>query len=274
MRSVVVVLPASMWAMIPIFRVRPSGYSRMTRPPPLPDGCCWRSFVTCATSATSSSNLSAGTATFSSPLSQVPGPQGARLRSFLRCSPSVVGERAVGVRHLVEVLTALDRRALPVGRVHDLRHEALAHRVLPALTREVHEPPQGERRSPGRTDLDRHLVARATDAPALDLEQRAGVLHGLLERDDRVVRRAFADLLERLVHNALGGRLLPVQQDLVDQLRHERVLVDGIRLDLTPDRRSLPWHPDDPLRRVLLGAVLRPGLAAVPDPGGVERGTN
>src|SRR5262245_29659548 len=32
--------------------------------------------------------------------------------------------------------------------------------------------------------------------------------------------------------------------------------------------------PPTPLRRVLLGAVLRPGLLAVPDAGGVERGTD
>ena len=31
MRSVVVVLPASMWAMIPMLRVRASGYSRISK---------------------------------------------------------------------------------------------------------------------------------------------------------------------------------------------------------------------------------------------------
>src|SRR3954468_7565597 len=127
-----------MWAMIPMFRVRPSGYSRMTSGPPLPDGRSWRSFVTCAASDTSSSNLSAGTAISAGPLLRhtCRAPARARPRRFLRCSPSVVRERAVGVRHLVEVLTALDRRALPVGRVHDLRHQPLAHGVLAALARE------------------------------------------------------------------------------------------------------------------------------------------
>src|ERR1700730_9908939 len=36
MRSVVVVLPASMWAMIPMLRVRSSGYSRISGAPALP----------------------------------------------------------------------------------------------------------------------------------------------------------------------------------------------------------------------------------------------
>src|SRR6266542_2488314 len=223
MRSVVVVLPASMWAMIPMFRVLPSGYSRMTRPP-FPDGC-WRSFVACAASATSSSsNFVAGTA-ISDPLVrpgayrpalptdllsgrglplEAPGPPvrpgayrpavptdllsgrglpleapgplhkcrapaRARPRSFLRCSPSVMGERLVRLGHLVEVLAA--------------------------LAGEVHQPPQRQRRAARRTDLDRHLVRRAADTPRADLEKGPSVLHRLLERDDRVVRRALADLL-------------------------------------------------------------------------------
>src|SRR6266536_4496567 len=328
MRSVVVVLPASMWAMIPMFRVLPSGYSRMTRPP-FPDGC-WRSFVACAASATSSSsNFVAGTA-ISDPLVrpgayrsalptdllsgrglplEAPGPPvrpgayrpavptdllsgrglpleapgplhkcrapaRARPRSFLRCSPSVMGERLVRLGHLVEVLAALHRRALADGGLHDLAHQPLAHRVLAALAGEVHQPPQRQRRAARRTDLDRHLVRRAADTPRADLEKGPSVLHRLLERDDRVVRRALADLLERLVDDPLRRALLAVQQDLVDQLRHERVLVDRIRLDLTLDRWSFPRHGPVHLRRDLLPAVLGPGLAAVPDPRGVECGTD
>src|SRR6266581_81274 len=101
-------------------------------------------------------------------------------------------------------------------------------------------------------------------------QQRPGVLHGLLQGDDRVVGRALADDLEGLVHRALGQALLAVQQDLVDELRHERVLIDRIRLDLARDRWSLSRHLVAPLR-VLLGAVVGPRLLAVPDPGGVER---
>src|SRR6266536_2247357 len=228
MRSVVVVLPASMWAMIPMFRVLPSGYSRMTRPP-FPDGC-WRSFVACAASATSSSSNFVDGTRISDPLVrpgayrsalptdllsgrglpleapgppvrpgayrpavptdllsgrglpleapgppvrpgayrpavttdllsgrglplEAPGPPvrpgayrpavptdllsgrglpleapgplhkcrapaRARPRSFVRCSPSVMGERLVRLGHLVEVLAALHRRALADGGLH------------------------------------------------------------------------------------------------------------------------------------------------------------
>ena len=37
---------------------------------------------------------------------------------------------------------------------------------------------------------------------------------------------------ESAVNDALGGGLLAVKQNLVDELRHEAIVVDGIRLDL------------------------------------------
>src|SRR5438034_1175352 len=137
MRSVVVVLPASMWAMIPMLRVRPSGYSRMTRPLPAP--LCRRSLVTCAACATVS-NFLAGVAT-----------RPPRLR-FPRRSPlpPVVGERAVRLCHLVDVLAPLHGVPLAVGGIHDLGDQPVGHRVLSALPAEIHQPPEGERRSSGR----------------------------------------------------------------------------------------------------------------------------
>src|SRR5689334_290360 len=47
-----------------------------------------------------------------------------------RASPAVVGEGLVGLGHLVNVLATLDRGTEAVGRVEDLVHEALGHRLL------------------------------------------------------------------------------------------------------------------------------------------------
>src|SRR5450759_3123467 len=96
MRSVVVVLPASMCAMIPMFRVLASS---------LP------------TSATATIPL------LVSALGTVAG-AGSRL-------PAVVREGLVGLRHLVYVLASLDAGAEAVARVQQLVHEPLGHGLLP-----------------------------------------------------------------------------------------------------------------------------------------------
>src|SRR5688572_14312405 len=49
--------------------------------------------------------------------------------------PAVVAEGLVGLGHPVRVLALLDGRAAVVRRVHQLRREALLHRVLAALAR-------------------------------------------------------------------------------------------------------------------------------------------
>src|SRR5439155_12605763 len=147
MRSVVVVLPASMCAMIPMFRVRASGYSRIDRPlsdpPPFLTSCSVCATVIC----------SAGVAIRRSPSHEEPAP-GGRFGIPLR-SPSVVRERLVRLGHLVHVLAPLDARPLAVGRVHDLGDEALRERVLAPLPRVVHEPAERERGAALRLDFDR-----------------------------------------------------------------------------------------------------------------------
>src|SRR5689334_17625727 len=140
MRSVVVVLPASMCAMIPMLRVL--ARSALV-------AISLSSFVLCG--------LGAG----------VPGSSGL---------PAVVGEGLVGLGHLVGVLAALDARAEAVAGVEDLVHQPLGHRLLAALLRVADEPAQRERGAARRLDLDRHLVGGATDAAALHLERRPDVV--------------------------------------------------------------------------------------------------
>src|SRR5262245_30803788 len=221
--------------MIPMFRVLASGYSRITSslPAPVP-----RPVTFSAVSATST--FSAGTA-ISDPPHGTPGSIRARPRCALR-SPSVVRERAVRLRHLVHVLAPLDGDTLAVGGVHDLPDKALGHRMLLARAGVVDDPPHRERRPTRRPNLHRHLVVGAADPSRTHLELRTHVLDRLLERDDRIVGRALADDLERLVDGALRQRLLAVQQDLVDQLGDEDVLVDRIGLGFAMDGRTLARH--------------------------------
>jgi hypothetical protein len=157
-----------------------------------------------------------------------------------------VRERLVGLGHLVHVLAPLHRGACPVGGVHDLGDEAFGHGILAARPTEVDQPAHGQGGAALRLHLDRHLIRGATDAPRLHFEERTDVLDRSLERDRRVVRRLLADLLERVVDDVLSHRLLPTQEDPIDQLRDQGVLVYRIRLDRTAYGRAFPGHAYSP----------------------------
>src|SRR5271156_5213465 len=106
MRSVVVVLPASMWAMIPMLRTR--------------------------SSPTAISVVLA----IVSPL------------------PAVVRERLVGLCHAVHIVLALERSALLLECVDDLRSELVIHVLFAALARIGHKPAQRQRATAPLGHLD------------------------------------------------------------------------------------------------------------------------
>src|ERR1700675_1944219 len=155
MRSVVVVLSASMCAMMPMLRVRAKGYSRISSDLPprftacsVPDNCILSGF---------SGIFSAGLAMLRlSPFQRKPG-LGARYVAALYPSPAVVREGLVGLGHLVHVFPALHRSTGAVGSVHDLGHKSLGHRVLATRAAVVDEPAKRERGTTLRPNLDRHL---------------------------------------------------------------------------------------------------------------------
>src|ERR1700712_1528598 len=103
MRSVVVVLPASMCAMIPMLRV-------LAR--------------------------SALLAIFFPSLLSSRGLAGWRVSRL----PAVVGECLVGFGHLVHVFATLDAGTEAVARVEQFVHQAVGHGLLTALTRVGDQP--------------------------------------------------------------------------------------------------------------------------------------
>src|SRR5690242_480379 len=106
MRSVVVVLPASMCAMMPMLR-------------------------TLARAASAAATSNPYFLFSSEPLEWV--------------LPAVVRESLVGLRHLVRVLAPLDGRTKSVARVEQLVHEPLHHRLLATGPGVGHQPAQTER---------------------------------------------------------------------------------------------------------------------------------
>src|SRR5438477_4163780 len=76
-----------------------------------------------------------------------------------RCAlPAVVREGLVGLGHAVDVVLALERAALLGGGVAELVGQALGHRLLATLARELDQPAHRERaRAPAR-HLHGHLI--------------------------------------------------------------------------------------------------------------------
>src|SRR4051794_20826267 len=156
--------------------------------------------------------------------------------------PAVVREGAVGLRHLVRVLAALDRGAEAVRRVEDLVGEALGHRLLAAGLGVAGQPAQREGVRAVRLDLDRHLVGGATDAAALHLDGGAHVVERLLQRHDRVLAVLRSHVVERAVDDALREALLAVDEDLVDELTDDRGAVHRVGDDWTLRGGTLAGH--------------------------------
>src|SRR4051812_43755650 len=186
MRSVVVVLPASMWAMIPMLRTRSSA-------------------ILVSAVAIGSPSL--------------------RL-------PAVVRERLVGLRHPVEVVLTLVGTALLVESVQDLPRELLVHVLLAPVARVRNDPAHGEGACTARRHLDRNLVVRPADTPRARLQHGGDGLDRLLQNLDRRLPGLLADAVQRLVDDALGGRLLALRHHAVDHLRDEAGAVHGVRVGL------------------------------------------
>src|SRR6266536_3517933 len=206
MRSVVVVFPASMWAMMPMFLHRSNGTVLGTALFLLFSlGVC-KSVVSRLSSASSSQP---------------------EARSSL---PPVMCECLVRFRHTMHVFFLLDSGALAIGGIEQLVRQLVDHSFFAATARIAHDPADGERRAPVRTDFDRHLVVRATDAARLHFEQRLGVFDRLLEQLEGLVAAFFLQLLERLIEDPFSSRLLALPHHGVDELGHQIGSIDRIRL--------------------------------------------
>src|SRR5690606_20536479 len=218
MRSVVVVLPASMWAMMPMLRtlLRSVSTSCATGVPPGWFGTIreWE---------------------------RMP-----RRRHPLSPLPAVVGEGAVRLGHLVGVLAALDRGTQAVRGVEDLVLQTLGHRLLTTALRVADQPAQRERVRAVRLDLNGNLVGRATDAAAADLEGGAHVVERLLERGAGVLAALGLDAAEGAVDDRLGERLLAVDEDLVHERGDDRCAVDGVVDDRALGGGTLTRHLTPP----------------------------
>src|SRR5262249_49485650 len=141
--------------------------------------------------------------------------------------------------------------------------------AVATLARVADEPADAERQAAIRIHFDRHLIVAAADAARLHFEARLDVVDRLLERLERIVARLFLDDVEALIDDAFGRAALAARHDAVDELRHERALIERVRCDVAFGNFSSAWHVLSLLRA--LRAVFRSTLHAALDADRVER---
>src|SRR5450432_1416171 len=219
MRSVVVVLPASMWALMPMFRYRSMGVVLAT-------------FFRCLP-------LFAAVYTYASRKSLPAHPS--PLVDLSRLEPEM-REGLVRFGHAVHFLALFHRTAATFGCFQKLGREALPHRLFATLARRLAQPAHGQRNATDRADFDRNLEIGATDATAFYFDHRLGIGQRLGEHFQRVLAALLGDRFERAVHDALGNRFLALAHQHVDELGDVAVRVLRIGQDLALGYFSASGH--------------------------------
>src|SRR6267143_216639 len=208
MRSVDVVFPASMCAMIPMLRVSSSLNAR-----PIAPCAPFFSPVRIATASLTKTPL-----------------------------PAVVRERLVRFRHAVYVFLLLHGPAARIGRVNQFIRQLVHHRLARPLSRILEQPANRQRLPPERVHFHRHLIVRAAHAPRLHFQQRLYVFDRLLEYLQGVIVRLLRHLIHRAIKYALRGRLLAFPHHRADELLHDVAGIDRIGRLRSPENKSFAWH--------------------------------
>src|SRR2546422_1416577 len=228
MRSVVVVFPASMCAMMPRFRVRSRG------------ACLFKS---------SSENKGAAVPALHSgcgaerPSQHERGQTAARKRVL----PAIVGKGFVGLCHPMHILPLFHRWARIVGRIEQFSGQPIGHAFPTSGLGVLGNPAQGERHPANGPNLHGHLVGGSTHPTRFHFHHRLDIINGSPKDFERIVARLFLDQLEGSVAYPLRRALLASRHQSVDELRHQLVLVAGILLPLplpeySPPRHRLPYN--------------------------------
>src|SRR5271156_3388365 len=214
MRSVVVVLPASMWAIMPMFLHRSNGTV-------LDTAFFLSSFLSCSLATEPVKSVSL----------------------VLFVLPPVVREGLIGFGHTVNIFFLLYGCAFAIGGIQQFITQLVDHAFLTASAGVGNQPANRQRRAPVGIDLDRHLIVRAAYAAGLHLEQRLGIFDGFGEQLQSFVTAAFClQARQSLIEDAFRCALLALPHHRVDELCHQIRTVDWIGFHCPLRRMSFSWH--------------------------------
>src|SRR5262245_51360914 len=202
MRSVVVVLPASMCAMMPMFLVRSSGYCEST-------GLPFRQV--------------------SGQLLKRRGGPGMSPPPGISSLPAVMCERLVGLRHLVGVFSLLHRRPAVVRRVEQLGGQLGRHALFRSATRGAYDPALAERGTTVGAHFDGNLIGRAANPLHLYPNTRLAIFDLTFQQLDRFLPRALFHHVHAVIHDPFGDALLASVHHHVDEFRDQPAPMLGVR---------------------------------------------
>src|SRR6266567_2894871 len=232
MRSVDVVFPAPMCAMIPMLRVSSSLNALPIAPV--------TAFFSPARVATAS------------------------LTKTIHSLPTVMRERLVRFCHAVYVFLLLHSSAARIRRINQLVRELVHHGLARAFPRILQQPANRQRLPPKRIHFHWNLVVRAAHAPRLHFQQRLHVLDGLLENLQCIVVGLLRHLIHRAVKHALRRRLLAFPHHRADELLHNVAGIDRIGRLRSPENESFAWHCSLSLLRQIFPAQMFFGPHRIP----------
>src|SRR5712691_1460240 len=151
-------------------------------------------------------------------------------------------KRLVGIGHAMRVFLLLYRVTAIVRRVENLSRETIGHRLFAASASIGNNPANRQCTAALLVGFYGYLVSRTTNATRLDLNSRLHIVYSALEH----LQRLFAGLLSYLLHcpvkDDLGDRFLALPHHPINELGHQRTIVDGIRKYFSSFGNSSSWH--------------------------------
>src|SRR5207248_2285961 len=135
-------------------------------------------------------------------------------------------------------------------------------------------PANSERAAAFLVNFDRNLIGGSSYPTRLYLDGRAHVFDRAFEKFQGFIAGLFANLAQGVVERSLRDRTLPTPHDSVDELCHQRTVVNRIRKNRASFSNSASRHKLLRASLRTLGAVFCTALLAIADSDRIQRAPN
>src|SRR5210317_713417 len=140
-------------------------------------------------------------------------------------------EGFVSFGHAMGIFAFLDGGTTVSSGIHEFTGKALLHGFFTTATSKTYDPANCQGVTTLIANLDRHLVGGTTDTTGLDFDRRTNVFEGFLENLDRFITGTLLDQVESTVNDILGGTLLTVEHQGINELGHQLIMEFRLRQD-------------------------------------------